>query len=244
MPKTSGSVFINQSAIARAMILSAPGTMARAAQKPADSPDNAALDAAGLGIHVGFSTTGGLLSRIIRRITGAPVSHCFIAYRCATFADDMVLEASGQGFRIMAWRRFDKENKLVAMYRLRLAEPVQRASLARMAERLGDAYDTISLFGFMVRKWFRLRRTPFDSREKLVCSEAVGLFLKWSGVPVGDVGVVTPRDLFELAQNNAEVFELVERGKGFARVAEKVAKRRERRRRRKRKAAPDPSPVG
>jgi hypothetical protein len=217
--------------------------MARVRQKPADSPDNAALDAAGLGIHIGFSTTGGLLSRIIRRITGAPVSHCFIAYRCATFADDMVLEASGHGFRIMAWRRFDKENKLVALYRLRLAEPVQRAAISRMAERLGDAYDTVSLFGFVIRKWLHLRRTPFDSRDKLVCSEAVGLFLQWSGVSIEDVGVVTPRDLLELAHTNTEVFELVERGKGFARVAEKVAKRHARRRKR-RKAAADPSPVG
>ena len=217
--------------------------MALAAQKPADSPDNAALDAAGIGVHIGFSTTGGVLSRIIRRITGATVSHSFIAYRCATFADDMVLEASGNGFRMLAWRRFDKENKLVAMYRLRLAEPVQRAALARMAERLGDAYHPIRLFGFLLRKWFRLKRTPFDSRDKLVCSEAVALFLKWSGVKIDDVSVVTPRDLLELAQTDTEVFELVEQGKGFARVAEKVAKRRARRRRRRKQAA-DPSPVG
>ena len=218
--------------------------MAGPAQKPADAPDNAALEATGLGVHIGFSTTGGLLSRIIRRITGAPVSHSFIAYRCASYGDDMVLEASGQGFRLMAWKRFDKENKLVAMYRLRVAEPVQRAALARMAERLGDAYDTLSLVGFMLRKWFRLKRTPFDSRDKLVCSEAVALFLKWSGVSITDVGVVTPRDLLELAQHDPEVFELVEQGKGFARVAEKVAKRRARRRRRRRKAAADPTPVG
>ena len=57
-----------------------------AGQKPPDAPDNAALEAPGIGVHIGFSTTGGLLSRIIRRITGAPVSHCFVAYRCATFA--------------------------------------------------------------------------------------------------------------------------------------------------------------
>ena len=217
--------------------------MARTAQKPADAPDNAALEAAGLGVHIGFSTTGGLLSRIIRRITGAPVSHSFLAYRCQSFGEDMVLEASGAGFRLMAWRRFDKENKLVAMYRLRLAEPITRASLARMADRLGDAYDTLSLVGFVIRKWFHLKRTPFDSRDKLVCSEAVALFLKWSGVKIADVGVVTPRDLLELAQGNPDTFELVEQGKGFARVAARVEKRA-RRRRRKGKQAADPSPVG
>ena len=217
--------------------------MAQSAQKPADAPDNAALEAEGLGVHIGFSTTGGLLSRIIRRITGSPVSHSFIAYRCLSFGEDMVLEASGQGFRLMAWKRFDKENKLVAMYKLRLAEPIQRAAMARMSERLGDAYDTLSLFGFVIRKWFRLERTPFDSRDKLICSEAVALFLKWSDVKVGDVGVVTPRDLLELAQGNPEVFELVEKGKGFARVVANVERRRARRRR-KGKPTADPSPVG
>ncbi|HUS64208.1 MAG TPA: hypothetical protein VMZ28_06680 [Kofleriaceae bacterium] len=217
--------------------------MVQTAQKPADAPDNAALEAVGLGVHIGFSTTGGLLSRIIRRITSAPVSHSFIAYRCQSFGEDMVLEASGQGFRLMAWKRFDKENKLVAMYRLRLAEPVQRAALSRMAERLGDSYDTLSLFGYVIRKWFHLKRTPFDSRDKLVCSEAVALFLRWSGVKITDISVVTPRDLLELAQGDAEHFELVEKGKGFARVAAKVEKRRARRRRKAKRAA-DPSPVG
>ena len=210
--------------------------------KAAHRPDNAELPAPGLGVHVGFSTTGGWLSRIIRRMTGSPVSHSFVVYHSAVFGKDMVLEASGHGFRIMSWRRFDKENKLVAMYRLKVPDEVLHQALGKLADRLGDAYDTLSLFGYLLRKWFRLKRVPFDSRKKLVCSEAVALFLGWCGMRFDDVGVVTPQILLDFAEGNADAFELVDTGNGFGRVAEKSAKRRRRKRRRKRVA--DPSPVG
>jgi hypothetical protein len=212
--------------------------------KPAHGriPDNPELPAAGLGVHIGFSTTGGWLSRIIRRVTGSPVSHSFVVYHSDTFGKDMVLEASGQGFRVMAWRRFDKENKLVAMYRLKVEDAVLRDALGKLADRLGDAYDTLSLFGYLLRKWFRLKRVPFDSRRKLVCSEAVALFLGWCGMPFADVGVVTPQVLLDFAESRRDVFELVDHGNGFGRVAAKSQKRRQRKQRRRRVS--DPSPVG
>lgn len=210
--------------------------------KGAGRPSNPELPAPGLGVHLGLSTTGSWLSGVIRRITGSPVSHAFLVYKSEAFGKDMVLEASGQGFRVMAWKRFDKQNKLVAMYRLELPDPVVREALGKLADRLGDAYDTLSLFGYLLRKWFRLKRVPFDSRQKLVCSEAVALFLGWCGLPFDDVGVVTPQVLLDLAESRKDVFALVDQGNGFGRVAEKSAKRRQRRRRRKR--LPDPSPVG
>ena len=206
-------------------------------------PDNPELPAAGLGVHIGFSTTGGWLSRIIRRITGSPVSHSFVVYHSTAFGKDMVLEASGKGFRVMAWRRFDTENKLVAMYRLKVDDAVVREALGKLADRLGDAYDTLSLVGYLLKKWFRLKRVPFDSRKKLVCSEAVALFLGWCGMPFDDVGVVTPKVLLDFAEEQREAFELVDSGNGFGRVAEKSAKRRQRKRRRRKRVA-DPSPVG
>ena len=219
------------------MVTGGKGKAARGAR-----PDNPELPAAGLALHVGFSTTGGWLSRLIRRITGSPVSHSFVVYHSGVFGKDMVLEASGHGFRIMSWRRFDKENKLVAMYRLKLPDAVVHDALGKLSDRLGDAYDTLSLFGYLLRKWFRLKRVPFDSRKKLVCSEAVALFLGWCGMPFEDVGVVTPKILLDFAEGNREAFELIDSGNGFGRVAVKSAKRRQRKRRRKR--IPDPSPVG
>ncbi len=187
-----------------------------------DGPPLAAID--GFPIHIGFSTTTGLLSRLIRWGTGARVSHCFIVYRCGVFGSDMVLEASGAGFRVMAWNKFDRANKLIAVYRLNLPDDHLRAGMVRLAARLGDAYDTMSLIGYLLRSLFSLRRVPFNDRKKLVCSEAVALYLQSVGVHVGRASVVTPRDLFELAQREPEVFALVETGKAFRKVRRRASK--------------------
>jgi hypothetical protein len=170
-------------------------------------------------VYVGFSTTGGPLSRLIRWSTGNAASHCFIRYRCGTFCDDMVLEATGAGFRVCSWRRFDRGNKLVAMYRLKLDSECLRTGFGKLAHRLGDAYDTLSLVGYLLRSWFSLRRVPFNSRRKLVCSEAVALYLQHCGVDVGDRNVVTPRDLMKLAERRPDVFELIEAGKRYRKRA-------------------------
>ena len=170
-------------------------------------------------VHVGFSTTGGPISRLIRWVTGVRASHCFIRYRCGTFADDMVLEATGAGFRVCSWRRFDRANKLVAMYRLKLDPECMRGGFMKLAHRLGDAYDTLSLVGYLLRSWFSLRRVPFNSRKKLVCSEAVALYLQHCGVDVTNRNVVTPRDLMRLAERRSDVFELIETGKRYRKRA-------------------------
>jgi hypothetical protein len=185
-------------------------------------PDQPATDPVSLAstfaVHIGFSTTKGLLSRMIRAATGAPISHCFIVYPDALFGGEMVLEASGSGFRVMAWRKFDRANKLVAVYRVKRPEETLRAGLLALAPRLGDAYDSLSLVGHLLRTIFSLRRVPWNSRKKLVCSEAVALYLHRCGINVGRISVVTPRDLFELARDHTDDFELVETGKAFKRV--------------------------
>ncbi len=178
----------------------------------------------GFPVHIGFSTTTGPLSWLIRWATGTRVSHCFIVYRCGVFGSDMVLEASGSGFRVMAWSRFDRVNRLIAVYRLHRPDEALRGGMLRLAPRLGDAYDTLSLFGYLLRSVFSLRRVPFNSRKKLVCSEAVALYLMSVGVHVGRASVVTPRDLFELAQREPEVFELVETGKAFRKVRRRASR--------------------
>lgn len=169
-------------------------------------------------IKIGFSTTTGPLSRLIRWATGAPVSHCFLVYHCGVFGAEMVLEASGAGFRVMAWSRFEKANKLIAVYRVHKPDDALRGGMTKLAPRLGDAYDTLSLFGFLLRKLFHLRRVPFDNRQKLVCSEAIAIYLKSVGVPIRRINVVTPRDLFELAEGDPALFVPVEFGKAFKKV--------------------------
>ncbi|HTE56475.1 MAG TPA: hypothetical protein VK698_36730 [Kofleriaceae bacterium] len=199
-----------------------------AGQKGSGLPavDNPPLSTAaeGLVVHVGFSTKGGWLSRGIRWFTGSRASHCFVVYRSDVFNQEMVLEASGNGFRIISWRRWDKGNKLIALYRLQMPEPDLRVGLQQLSNRLGDAFDKLSLIGFALQRWFRLKHVPFNSREKLVCSEAVALFLHWCGIPIPDVSVVAPQDLLHLAEHRKDVFELVDYSAIFPRIARRIAR--------------------
>jgi hypothetical protein len=208
--------------------------------------DNAPLtsaEEAGLVVHVGFSTTVGWLSRWVRRFTRSRVSHCMIVYRSDVFGQEMVLEACGLGFRMISWRRWDRANKLLALYRVNLPDDDLRLALHHLADRLGDSYDTVSLLGFAVRQWFRLKQVPFNSREKLVCSEALGLFLHWCGLPVGDIGSLTPECLLRMVETRKDVFAMVDHTAAFDRVVRRIA-RRARRSQQQLPAASDPPVVG
>lgn len=142
-----------------------------------------------LSINVCFSTTDGLLSRIIRGFTRSQVSHALITFRDSTLQRVLVMEASGRGYVMVPWRRWRKRNELVCRFRISEAHvsgPAQQRALAELSDALGDEFDTSGLVGF----WFlsarkRLRLRPFnlfaDSR-KLFCSEAVARFLGSAGV--------------------------------------------------------------
>jgi|SRR5688572_25271971 hypothetical protein len=196
--------------------------------KPVDNPPLTSSETTGLAVHVGFSTTGGWLSRMIRRLTGSKVSHCIVVYRSDVFGQEMVLEACGNGFRMISWRRWDRANKLVALYRVDLPEEKLRAGMQRLADRLGDSYDTPSLFGFALHRTFRLKSVPFNSRAKLVCSEALALFLHWCGLPIVDVGAMTPQSLLGMAEERKDCFILVDQSVAFPRIARRIARRQRR----------------
>jgi hypothetical protein len=196
--------------------------------KPVDNPPLTSSATPGLAVHVGFSTTGGWLSRMIRKITGSKVSHCIVVYSSEVFGQEMVLEACGNGFRMISWRRWDRANKLVALYRVELPEEQLRAGMQRLADRLGDSYDTPSLFGFALHRCFRLKSVPFNSRAKLVCSEALALFLHWCGLPIVDVGSMTPQSLLGMAEQRKDCFILVDQSVAFPRIARRMARRHRR----------------
>jgi hypothetical protein len=151
----------------------------------------------------------------------------------------MVLEASGNGYRTVSWRRWDKANKLIALYRMNLPAENVRAGLQLLADHLGAAFDRLSLLGFLLRRVLRLRRVPFNSREKLVCSEALALFLEKCGVPIVDVGVMSPQDAFALVDDRKDIFALVEASAAFPREAKQAAIRHS-----KRLLAVDPGALG
>jgi len=164
--------------------------------------------------NICFSTTDALLSRWIRWYTGAPVSHALITFRSETLGKVMVREAGGHGFHMVPWSRWADGNRITARFRLRVPPDLQRHALYRMADHLGEAYDSRGLFGFVPRLADRLRgkgakliprprSNPLDDPRRLFCSEAVATFLLYAGFhEVTEPCRWSPADLYRFADTD------------------------------------------
>ncbi len=164
------------------------------------------LDPGGGTINICFSTTDALLSKAIRWFTGSTVSHSFITFRDRTLNRIMVMQASGHGYQIIPWARWETHNILVSRFQVpeKVTEKCQLFALRALARHIGDGYDARGLFGFIpilgVRIWnsirgrWRTRRQGraggdlaeswrprfhnlLDNPDKLFCSEAVAEYL-------------------------------------------------------------------
>ena len=139
-----------------------------------------------------------------------------------------MLEVQGRGFVMVPWSRWNKKNDLVCRYQLQLPEEDLRRALMKLANRLGDPYDTWSLVGFLFMIFGGLKRNMTDSKDKLVCSELVAIFLEWAGIDFEDIGKVTPRDLLNVAERHPEVFKLEWTKDNFIKIAERSARKKQR----------------
>lgn len=163
-------------------------------------------------ITVGFSTTGKLLSRLIRLVTRGKVSHAWVAFDDEFLRIRFVAQAESWGYEVRPWRRWLRENRRVAEFSLPCVSPDRlRRALLRLARRLGAPYDWESAGLSGLFRWFRillrgrLRATP----RRMMCSEAVVTFLQDAGVSVAadmDPERTTPAELYEAALANPEHF--------------------------------------
>lgn len=152
-------------------------------------------------VRIGFSTTHSKMSRLIRWFTKSTVSHSFILYYSPLFEQQMVMEASWSGFRIVPYSHFTKINKVVEIIRLK-TDVHQGLKIA--ADWLGAGYDYPSLIGqvvILVARWFKRRvNNPFKDEKALICSESVVKMLQGVGYP-GAADLVpentNPEDLLE-----------------------------------------------
>jgi hypothetical protein len=142
-----------------------------------------------------------MLSWFIRRSTGSPASHSFLLYFSEQFDQHMVLEVQGRGFVQVPWHVWGKKNKLLALYGIDRSEEELDDAMSALGRRLGDPYDTFSLVGFLLIYVLPIwDRNDLDDKKKLVCSEMVALFLRWSKVPLQHhIDRVVPHDLWRLA---------------------------------------------
>lgn len=147
-------------------------------------------------IRIGFSTTNAPLSRLIRWLTKSAVSHTWLVYYDEDFGQDMVLEATLTGVRLVPYDVFKRHNKLVTEVRP-VTVPLQ-AGLAEVGRWLGAHYDFGGLLGMAVvllgRSLKRRWRNPLRSSRAMFCSELVAVALKASKYPGTDSWVPSQVD--------------------------------------------------
>ncbi len=159
-------------------------------------------------VQIGFSTQKGALSWFIRTATRSPASHSFLLFFSEQFGQHMVLEVQGRGFVQVPFDDWQTRNKLLALYEIERDEETTSRAMHRLGSRLGDAYDTFSLLGFLLIYIARIwERNDLDDKNKLICSEMVALFLRWSNIPLhAHLDRVVPSDLWRLADKYPQYF--------------------------------------
>jgi len=133
-------------------------------------------------ITIGFSTTNKFMSRVIRFVTRAPCSHAWISFYDATLGMKMVMQAEWWGFELRPWKRWQKENTLVAEFGVYGGG--YYSSLTDLAKWLGSRYDFKSALLVGVSSWFKywfkskFSIRPSRTPHKLMCAESVVRFLQ------------------------------------------------------------------
>lgn len=92
----------------------------------------------------------------------------------------LVMQAESWGFEVRPWKRWIKENKIVAEF-LPIGPPLDK-SLKWIATYLGARYDfkAAALVGFW-RLFGRWIKGKFSDPSRLMCSEGVIRFLQYGG---------------------------------------------------------------
>jgi hypothetical protein len=148
-----------------------------------------------------FSTSRRLVSRIIRRVTGEPVSHVGLL----TFVEGVpvVLHADVGGVQFTTLRAFGVSNEVVVAYQNRECASVP-CTLRDAVLDLGTGYDYVSLFArafVMALRWCGLSvRNPMRSPRSVVCSEFVARVVP--AFVAFDAEEVTPGELLSFCRDD------------------------------------------
>lgn len=150
-------------------------------------------------VLIGFSTSTNPISRIIRFFTGSKASHCWILIQDAFAGQDMIMEATEGGFRLVPYVGYNVGHVIVDIVTpvIPLDEGVEKA-----VSWLGGRYDYTGLIGALFvllgRRLKKRWKNPLQSSSAMFCSEAVVFLLqeaKYPGADLLDPSGTTPQDL-------------------------------------------------
>jgi hypothetical protein len=150
-------------------------------------------------VKVGFTSSSGVLPRLIKWATKSKVNHTFLYISDSFLGIDMVLQATIGGFNLLTYSKYAKSNHVVKI--VDLAHPVD-VGLKEASLWLGERYDYGGLFGsafVLLGRWFKRKwSNPWDNSDAMFCSEAIVRVLQASNYPGSqglDPSAVTPQDL-------------------------------------------------
>lgn len=146
-----------------------------------------------------------ILSRLIMWITKSPASHSAIGFE--KDGKQYFLHAAWGGVQISERSVVLSTHTLVAEFEV-LADLTDEVTLAE--KRVGEAYDTIGLFGYLavlIARDFGLGiHNPLASKSAVVCSEFIVELDVNKEIPEFkdlDPADVSPRDLFDICSSGA-----------------------------------------
>jgi len=164
-------------------------------------------------INICFSTTDGLISRLIRWFTKSNVSHCYLTFRDQTLDRVMVMETNLAGFVLVPWKEeLLKGRRLIARYTVCVDEKKQIEAIRRLACYLGTGYDFVRLLRLAIGGFWQKFKNPSHAPTKILCSESVVRFINSLGVvSLTCPEAWTPAEVYLFVKENPKLFKLEEK---------------------------------
>lgn len=139
-------------------------------------------------IKVHWTTTNGIMSRLIRWVTKSKTSHSFVSIQVPETNLRLALTAEGEGFSAVPLQRYLKSNKLIYEAEL-IGLPADESVVWLMEKYLGTDYDTGAAalvtirekFSFLWKKCKGFFRKILGDSGKVMCSESVIEMLQHAG---------------------------------------------------------------
>lgn len=150
-------------------------------------------------IIIGFSTGKGWspIPALIRTIEGTEYSHTYIKVWSHEIQDYVVYQESFKGLNAEASSLFNKDNKIINEYAIRVTQEQLDSIMQFCFSRLGMPYGTAQIAGMFAARVLRqccfkdMKNPLADGLKTMVCSEMVGHIL-------GILGKEIDKDLLEI----------------------------------------------
>lgn len=156
---------------------------------------------------IGFSSSNGLIGRIIKKLTRSKVSHTYIIFDAADIK--LIIQADWKGVDVEYYEIVKQKNNIVAEYQILLNSEEEHLALGYAFQQLTKAYDYLAIIGFaivLINKMFgRQIKQPFRNRSAYFCSELAITALQAANFPLShsfDRELTSPEDVMEFLNSH------------------------------------------